>query len=48
MKKKYRSYRLKNEDIACEFVKLTSKLSIIYREDKTRYSMQFLADVIKS
>lgn len=37
----------KNEDIACEFLKLTSKLSIIYREDKTRYSMQFLADVIK-
>ena len=37
----------KNEDIACEFVKLTSKLSIIYRDDRTRYSMQLIADIIK-
>lgn len=37
----------RNERTACEFVKLTSKLSVIYREDRTRYSMQFLADVIK-
>lgn len=37
----------KNEDIAKKFVEMTSKLSIIYREDKTRYSMQFLADLLK-
>ena len=29
------------------FVKVTSRLSVIYREDRTRYSMQFLADIIK-
>lgn len=34
-------------NIALEFVKYTSRLSIIYREDRTRYSMQFLADIIK-
>lgn len=33
--------------IAREFVKVTSKLSVIYRDDRTRYSMQFLADIIK-
>lgn len=33
--------------IARKFVKITSKLSVIYREDRTRYSMQFLADIIK-
>ncbi len=33
--------------IAREFVKVTSRLSIIYREDRTRYSMQFLADILK-
>lgn len=32
---------------AREFVKLTSKLSIIYREERTVYSMQFLADIVK-
>jgi len=37
----------KNEFIAKEFVKMTSKLSIIYREDRTRYSMQFVADILK-
>ena len=37
----------KNKKIARKFVKVTSKLSVIYREDKTRYSMQFLADIIK-
>lgn len=37
----------KSKKIAREFVKITSKLSIIYRQDKTRYSMQFLADIIK-
>ena len=37
----------KTEEIARKFVEVTSKLSIIYREDKIRYSMQFLADIIK-
>ena len=37
----------KTKSIARKFVKVTSKLSIIYREDRTRYSMQFLADIIK-
>lgn len=37
----------KTEEIACEFVKLTSKLSVIYREDRTRYSMQLIADIIQ-
>lgn len=32
---------------AIEFVRLTSILSVFYRDDKTRYSMQFIADVIK-
>ena len=33
--------------IARKFVKLTSQLSIFYREDKTRYSMQLIADILK-
>ncbi|MCM1370304.1 MAG: HD domain-containing protein [Clostridium sp.] len=33
--------------IANKFVEVTSKLSVIYREDRTRYSMQLLADIIK-
>ena len=33
--------------IAREFVKLTSQLSMFYREDQTRYSMQFFADILK-
>ncbi len=37
----------KTKNIARKFVKVTSKLSIIYREDRTRYSMQFLADIMK-
>lgn len=37
----------KTKKIAREFVKITSKLSVIYREHRTRYSMQFLADIIK-
>ncbi len=37
----------KTKKIATNFVKVTSKLSIIYREDKTRYSMQLLADILK-
>ena len=37
----------KTKKIARKFVSITSKLSIIYREDRTRYSMQFIADVLK-
>ena len=37
----------KTQKIARDFVKVTSKLSIIYREDRTRYSMQFIADILK-
>lgn len=37
----------KTKSIARKFVKVTSRLSIIYREDRTRYSMQFLADIMK-
>jgi len=39
------SFRTKS--IARKFVKVTSRLSVIYREDRTRYSMQFLADIMK-
>lgn len=37
----------KTKKIARKFVKITSRLSVIYREDRTRYSMQFLADILK-
>ena len=37
----------KTKNIARNFVKVTSRLSIIYREDRTRYSMQFIADILK-
>ncbi len=37
----------KSKETALEFVKITSKLSIIYREDRTRYSMQLIADIIE-
>lgn len=37
----------KTKNIARDFVKVTSKLSVIYREDRTRYSMQFIADILK-
>ena len=33
--------------IARNFVKVTSRLSVIYREDRTRYSMQLIADILK-
>lgn len=32
---------------ARDFVRITSKLSKIYREEKTVYSMQFIADILK-
>ena len=44
---KIKELGFKNKLIARKFVKVTSQLSIIYRSDKTRYSMQFLADIIK-
>lgn len=37
----------KTKKIARNFVKVTSRLSIIYREDRTRYSMQLIADILK-
>ena len=37
----------KTKKLARDFVRVTSKLSIIYREDRTRYSMQFIADILK-
>ena len=37
----------KTKNIARSFVKITSRLSIIYREDRTIYSMQFIADILK-
>lgn len=37
----------KTKKIARSFVKVTSNLSIIYREDRTRYSMQLIADILK-
>ena len=37
----------KTKKMAREFVKFTSKLSVIYRDDRTRYSMQFIADILK-
>jgi len=37
----------KTKKIARKFVRIMSNLSIIYMEHKTRYSMQFLADIIK-
>ena len=33
--------------IAYDFLEMTSRLSIIYREDRTRYSMQLIADILK-
>lgn len=37
----------KTKKVARNFVKFTSNLSVIYREDRTRYSMQFIADILK-
>ena len=37
----------KTKKIARSFVKMTSKLSIIYRDDRTRFSMQLIADILK-
>ena len=37
----------KTKKIAREFVKNTSKLSVCYRDDKTRFYMQAVADILK-
>lgn len=37
----------KTKSIARKFVKVTSEMSVMYRDDKTRFSMQFIADVLK-
>lgn len=37
----------KTKKVARNFVKVTSKMSVKYRDDKTRYSMQFIADILK-
>ncbi len=37
----------RTKKIARNFVRVTSRLSVIYREDRTRYSMQLLADILK-
>jgi hypothetical protein len=37
----------KTKKSAREFVKTTSKLSVIYRDERTRYSMQFVADILR-
>jgi len=36
-----------DENLALDFVKVTSKMSIIYREYRTIYSMQLIADILK-
>lgn len=37
----------KSKEAARKFVKVTSRLSVIYREDRTRYSMKLIADIVK-
>lgn len=37
----------KTKKKAREFIKVTSRLSAIYMEDRTRYSMQLIADILK-
>ena len=37
----------RTKKIARNFVKMTSKLSVYYRNDKARYSMQLIADLLK-
>ena len=36
-----------NLDIARKFIRAVKELSIIYIEDRTRYSMQFIAEIVK-
>lgn len=37
----------KTKQSARELVKITSKMSVIYRDERTRYSMQFIADILR-
>jgi len=37
----------KTKKYARDFVKSTSRMSMTYRDDRTRYSMQFIADILK-
>ena len=37
----------KTKKIARSFVKMTSSLSVLYRDDRTRFSMQLIADILK-
>lgn len=37
----------KTKKLARKFVKVTSEMSIIYRDERPRYSMQFIADIFK-
>lgn len=37
----------KTKSTARNFVQVTSKMSVIYRDDRTRFSMQFIADILK-
>jgi len=37
----------KSEQIAARFVEITSIMSVIYRDDRARYSMQFVTDILK-
>ena len=38
----------KTKAIARKFVKVTSKMSVMYRDDHHRFSMQFIADILKA
>lgn len=38
----------KTKSIARKFVRITSKMSVLYRDDRTRFSMQFIADILKN
>ena len=37
----------KTKELAAKFIKITSVMSVAYRDDRTRYSMQFIADILK-
>ena len=37
----------KTKSIARKFVRVTSEMSVIYRDNRTRFSMQFIADILK-
>ena len=40
-------FSFKTKKLARNFVKISTKLLILFREDRTRYSNQFIADIIK-